>query len=131
MLEWPTVVFLILPTLFLEKLGLTSVSLKKEQRAAIKAVYEGTDVFVYLPTGYGKSLCYQTLPFVMDYKHHVAGIELASYSGPFTHAVRTSSGGKRAWYPLLAHASIFRDFSETRYSPGYFRYFNRHGKRGK
>ena len=44
----------------LEKLGLSSVSLKEEQRAAIKAVYEGTDIFVCLPTGYGKSLCYQT-----------------------------------------------------------------------
>ena len=64
----------------LEKLGLSSVSLKEEQRAAIKAVYEGTDVFVCLPTGYGKSLCYQTLPFVMDYKHRVEGIQQAKAS---------------------------------------------------
>ena len=64
----------------LEKLGLSSVSLKEEQRAAIKAVYEGTDVFVCLPTGYGKSLCYQTLPFVMDYKHRVEGIQQARAS---------------------------------------------------
>ena len=28
----------------------------------VKAVYEGQDVFICLPTGYGKSLCYQTLP---------------------------------------------------------------------
>ena len=40
---------------------------------------------------------------------------IASYPGPFTRAVRASSGGKRARYPLLAHASIFRDFSETGY----------------
>ena len=59
----------------LEKLGLSSVSLKEEQRAAIKAVYEGTDVFVCLPTGYGKSL-----PFVMDYKHRVEGIQQARAS---------------------------------------------------
>ena len=52
----------------LEKLGLHDVSLKAEQRSAIKAIYEGRDVLVCLPTGYGKSLCYQTLPFVMDHK---------------------------------------------------------------
>ena len=55
-------------TFSLEKLGLSDVSLKAEQRSAIKAIYEGRDVFVCLPTGYGKSLCYQTLPFVMDHK---------------------------------------------------------------
>ncbi len=52
----------------LDQLGLSHVSLKDEQCSAIKAVYWGQDVFVCLPTGYGKSLCYQTLPFVMDYK---------------------------------------------------------------
>ena len=52
----------------LVQLGLPNVVLKEEQRCAVKAIYEGRDVFVCLPTGYGKSLCYQTLPFVMNYK---------------------------------------------------------------
>ena len=41
---------------------------KEEQLAAVKGVYDEQDVFVCLPTGYGKSLCYQTLPFQMEHK---------------------------------------------------------------
>ena len=45
--------------------------LKDEQLSAIEAVYEGHNVFVCLPTGCGKRLCYQTLPFVME--HDLSG----------------------------------------------------------
>ena len=31
-------------------------------------MYEGSNVFVCLPTGYGESLYYQTLPFVMEHE---------------------------------------------------------------
>ena len=48
----------------LKNLGLCHVSLKKEQSSAIRAIYEGHDVFVCLPTGFGK----HALPFVIDYK---------------------------------------------------------------
>lgn len=34
----------------LDELRLTNVSLKEEQRVAIKAVYEGRDTFICLPT---------------------------------------------------------------------------------
>ena len=38
-----------------------------EQRESIKAFFDGKDVFVNLPTGYGKSLIYQIIPPLMDY----------------------------------------------------------------
>ncbi len=42
--------------------------LKEQQVRALKLLSERRDVFVWFPTGYGKSLCYQLLPFLMDYK---------------------------------------------------------------
>jgi len=34
-------------------LGCASVTLKDEKTACIKAIYEGKDVFLWLPTGFG------------------------------------------------------------------------------
>ena len=40
----------------LEKLGVPDLILKEEQRLSIQAVYDGKDVFIWLPTGFGKSI---------------------------------------------------------------------------
>ena len=40
--------------------------LKAEQRSAIRSFVMGEDVFAVLPTGFGKSLCYECLPIVFD-----------------------------------------------------------------
>ena len=39
-----------------------------EQKKALHAFVSGKDVFISLPTGYGKSLCYALLPSVFDAK---------------------------------------------------------------
>ena len=49
-------------------LGCPTLTLNPEQRYFVRHVYEGKDVFVWLPTGFGKSLCYDMLPFVLDVK---------------------------------------------------------------
>ena len=45
-----------------------SLSLKSEQIEAVRHIYNGKDVFLCLPTGFGKSICYEIVPFIMDYK---------------------------------------------------------------
>ena len=42
----------------LRLVGRPQMKLKEEQRAAIKVILSGKDVFLWLPTGYGKSVCF-------------------------------------------------------------------------
>ena len=42
--------------------------LRDKQLDTLRMLYEGHDVFLWVPTGYGKSICYQTLPFLFDKK---------------------------------------------------------------
>ena len=42
--------------------------LKPEQSETLELIFQGRDVFVWFPTGYGKSVCYQALPFMFDHK---------------------------------------------------------------
>ena len=54
-------------------IGKGDFTLKTEQLDAIKCIHDGKDVFLWLPTGFGKSICYETLPFVFNYKHSDGG----------------------------------------------------------
>ena len=47
-----------------ERMGYT---LKEKQREVILSFSRGHDVFVSLPTGSGKSLCYSCLPWTFDH----------------------------------------------------------------
>ena len=57
----------------LSKVGKEGLVLKKEQLQTIRNLYNGKDVFLWLPTGFGKSICYEVLPFLFDYKSSRAG----------------------------------------------------------
>ena len=48
--------------------GRHDLTLKPKQEEALIHLYDGRDVFAWFPTGYGKSLCYQLLPFMFDFK---------------------------------------------------------------
>ena len=52
----------------LQCLDCPSLQLKNEQKASLRAVYSGKDTLVWLPTGFGKTLCYTALPFLFDHK---------------------------------------------------------------
>ena len=54
-----------------ERVGHANLSMKAEQKEAVWQLYNGNDVFVWLPTGYGKSLCYELLPFLLECQHGV------------------------------------------------------------
>ena len=62
----------------MKSIGAPGSALKQEQQAAIQTVYGGGDVFVWLPTGFGKSICFEVLPFVYDYKLGRAGTPTCS-----------------------------------------------------
>ena len=52
----------------LKKLNKSDLEIKEHQYEAIKSVVvQGKDTVCVLPTGYGKSLIFQILPFVLDY----------------------------------------------------------------
>ena len=54
----------------LSEVGKEGLVLKKEQ---LQTIRNGKDVFLWLPTGFGKSICYEVLPFLFDYKSSRAG----------------------------------------------------------
>ena len=48
--------------------GQEKLTLKARQEEVLTNLYDGRDVFAWFPTGYGKSLYYQLLPFLLDFK---------------------------------------------------------------
>ena len=47
----------------------------------VRQVCHGRDVFLWLPTGFGMTLCYKLLPFVSDYRR---GKRFSGRESPYT-----------------------------------------------
>ena len=65
-----------------DSVGVTAI--KPLRREAIRTFVLGKDVFVSLPTGYGKSLCYALLPLVFDCLHDCKGTSIVLCISPLT-----------------------------------------------
>ena len=70
--------------------GKSSLTLKLQQLKAVRHVYNGKDIFLWLPTGCGKSVCYKLLLFVMDYKRGKRVSEEESARRSFSAILATS-----------------------------------------
>ena len=93
----------------LQKLQMTDITLKAEQPSAMEAIYDRQDVFVWLPTSYGKSVCYQVLPFIMDYKHGVVEMQrpsLVLVVSPLVARLITLIRRRHKVYPAHMYASF-------------------------
>jgi len=73
----------------LTNLGNPNLELKKEQYDAIRAIcLEKSDVLTVLPTGFGKSLCYQVLPGIFDFMRSVHGDSIVIVVSPLNALIR-------------------------------------------
>ena len=55
----------------LQKPKCSDIIFKDFQKRVINGYIEGNDVFCSVPTGSGKSLCYEVAPFIFDYMNNV------------------------------------------------------------
>ena len=81
--QYPTCMFEDGLTVALRKISRNHLTLKPEQISAIQSAYEYQDVFVWLPTGFGKSLVYECLPLKVQLK--VSSARLIAQPSPFSH----------------------------------------------
>ena len=92
----------------LQRLHSPGMRLKPEQVASILAVCKGKDmkdVFIWLPTAFGKSVCYETTPFVtetilfvMDCKLRRVDSESGKYSSNLVHTSHHLAHGLETSY---------------------------------
>ena len=59
------------------RVGLPGITIKQEQLTAIRYLYAQKDVFLWLPTSFGKSVCYEVLPILFDFAGSKSGSVLS------------------------------------------------------
>jgi superfamily II DNA/RNA helicase len=74
-------------------------SLKDEQRHCMKSFLEGRDVFVILPTGFGKTACFTCLPYAFDILQNLLWQERQAKEALITASMSTST--PLSWHLLL------------------------------
>ena len=57
--------------------GLPGIAIKQEQLTAIHYLYNRKDVPLWLPTSFGKSVCYDVLPFLFNFTGSESGSVLS------------------------------------------------------
>ena len=88
-------------------------SLNTDQKRAISEVAKrGKDVFVNLPTGYGKSLIYQALPTVFDALRSSSG-HIVVVVSPLISLLNTTANGE---VKTLTNLQLMLGFSEHQIS---------------
>jgi len=100
------------------------LSLKDQQVEAVKLLSEGKDVFVWFPTGYGKSICYQLLPFVFDVKLGRTNAPLVDRSVVLVISPLVSDSTR-----ILLSVSFIRIFIELYNYYYYYYYYWKHANR--
>ena len=53
-----------------QKLQVSHIYFKEEQRLSMKAIFDRQDVFIWLPTGQAKKYLVPNSPFFMDFKRN-------------------------------------------------------------
>ena len=76
--------------------GLSSIVLKQEQLTATRYLYQWKDVFLWLPTDFGKLVCYEVLPFLFDFAGSKSGSIVLRWTEQFlyTYCAKPSPSSK-------------------------------------
>ena len=98
--------------------------LRAKQEQAITQFLKGNDVFVSLPTGSGKSLCYWILPYSFDFirrKHNSMIIVVSPLIALMQEQVRILvQKGMKAVYVGGAHQSVVEDIKDGKFQVLFF-----------
>ena len=77
--------------------------LTPEQEKAVRSFVSGRDVFLSLPTGSGKSLCFAALPWIFDELHQRKGGSIVIVVSPLIALMKDQVNMMAAWCTLLIH----------------------------